>query len=71
MDNVIQIDMVNDVFKIHISAAAMRATGYTFQLVTSSWNEHPIASKFQITLLLYDSVIQWSCYFYCCCCCNI
>ena len=52
MDNAIQIDMDNDAFKFCVSAVAMRVAGYGLQLVISSGNDHPIAGKLKILLLL-------------------
>ena len=57
MDNAMQIDMDNDAFKFCVSTVGMKLAAYGLQLVISSWNEHPIAGKFNISLLLYDSVI--------------
>ena len=52
MDNAIQIDMDNNAFKFCVSAVAMRVAGYGLQLVISSGNDHPIAAKLKILLLL-------------------
>ena len=52
MDNAMQIDMDNNAFKFWVSAVAMKVAGYGLQLVISTWNEHPIAGNFKISLLL-------------------
>ena len=52
-----QIDMDNDAFVFCVSAVVMKVTAYGLQLVISFQIEHPIAGKFIISLLLYNSVI--------------
>ena len=44
--------MDNNAFKFCVSAVAMKVAGYSLQLAISSWNKHPIAGKFKISLLL-------------------
>ena len=57
IDNTMQIDMDNYAFKFCLSAVGIKVTGSGLQLIISSWNENPIAGKFKISLLLYNSVI--------------